>query len=194
MNEVLRITNTITYKYPERLTRAIKEDKMALSITTLVLCILACEFAGIIGGFFTSRTIPTWYAKLKKPKINPPGWIFGPVWTVLYALMGWSLAIVLSENSGFFIAAKFGVILFTVQLILNVIWSIIFFGLKRPGWAFAEILLLWLAIAGTMYEFHFVSALATWLLVPYILWVSFASVLNFLIWKINRKKRKKWSQ
>ncbi|VVB79682.1 TspO/MBR family protein [uncultured archaeon] len=156
-------------------------------ISQILLYVIICEAAGLIGGIFTSRSIPSWYKKLKKPKINPPSWIFGPVWTILYALMGVSIAIVLSINSGFFIAQKFGIMLFWTQLGLNILWSIIFFGMKKPGLAFLEIILLWIAIVATIYEFFFVSSTAAGLLVPYLLWVSFASVLNFLIWRLNRK-------
>ena len=158
-----------------------------VELSKILLYIVICEVAGIVGGIFTSKSIPSWYRKLKKPKINPPGWIFGPVWTLLYALMGISIAIVLSINSGFFIAQKFGIMLFWTQLGLNILWGIIFFGLKKPGLAFLEILLLWITIAATIYEFFFVSSLAAWLLVPYLLWVSFAGVLNFLIWRLNRR-------
>lgn len=159
---------------------------MSVDIVKLIVSILICQLAGALGAIFTFKAIPTWYRKLKKPSFNPPSWIFGPVWTLLYLMMGISIAIVLSVNSGFFIAQKFGIMLFWIQLLLNVIWSILFFGLKKPGLAFLEIILLWITIAATIYEFFFVSSLAAWLLVPYLLWVSFASILNFYLWRLNK--------
>ena len=159
---------------------------MTIDFTKLIISIVACEFAGIIGGIFTSRSIPTWYKKLKKPSFNPPNWIFGPVWTTLYLLMGISLYII--WNSGTNDPIKIiAMALFGVQLILNVIWSILFFGMRKPSYAFIEIIFMWIAILATIIIFYPISSLAAILLVPYLLWVSFASILNYYIWKLNKK-------
>lgn len=124
-----------------------------------------------------------WYASLKKPSWNPPGWIFGPVWSALYTMMG--IAAWLVWKSGGWAAQRRPLILFLVQLILNAIWTPLFFGLHQPGIAFAEILILWLGIAATLKAFRPVNTVAAWLLVPYLIWVSFASVLNGTLWRLN---------
>jgi tryptophan-rich sensory protein len=154
------------------------------NFSKLVIAIAICEFAGIIGSVFTMPSIPTWYAGLVRPALNPPAWVFGPVWTILFVLMG---------NSAFLIwrkgltrkDAKIAISIFIVQLLLNVLWSIIFFGLHNPAGAFIDIILLWLAILTTIIAFSKISKAAAWLLVPYILWVSFAAYLNFAIWILN---------
>ena len=153
-------------------------------ILRLALAILLCQAAGIIGSFFTVAAIPTWYAALNKPSFNPPAWLFGPVWIGLYTLMGvaffltWRLG---REKPGVNKALTF----FAVQLILNTVWTPLFFGLKLPGLAFAEIILLWIVIVLTLVQFYKLSKTAGLLLVPYILWVSFAAVLNFSLWVLN---------
>jgi tryptophan-rich sensory protein len=156
----------------------------AKSILVLAACIVLCELAGIIGSIFTISAIPTWYAGLEKPFFTPPSWAFAPVWLSLYFLMGIALYLVLEakpKNKTPFIA--FGT--FGIQLALNVLWSIIFFGLKNTALAFAEIILLWIAIFLTILEFHKVSKKSAWLLLPYILWVSIASALNLSVWLLN---------
>lgn len=157
---------------------------MAIDILKLILSIILCELAGIIGSLFNIRSIPNWYKKLKKPGFNPPNWIFGPVWTILFLLMGISLYLV--WNTGISLLS-FPMIIFFLQLILNIIWSGIFFGLKKPFFAFLEIILLWFFILATIISFFTISPIASYLLIPYILWVSFASLLNFYIWRLNRK-------
>ncbi len=127
---------------------------------------------------------PLWYAELVKPALTPPSWVFGPAWTTLYALMG--IAAFLVWKQGWEkkrVKVALGV--FGVQLFLNVIWSIIFFGFKSPGWALVDIVLLWLAIVLTLAAFYKVSKPAAYLLLPYILWVSFALYLNYSIWILN---------
>lgn len=125
-----------------------------------------------------------WYAALVKPSWNPPNWLFGPVWTVLYLLMAFAAWLVW-HHGGF---ARQGPALaaFLAQLGLNGLWSWVFFGWHRPGWAFLEILILWAAIAVTIRLFARVSKPAAWLLAPYLAWVSFAAVLNFTLWWLNR--------
>jgi tryptophan-rich sensory protein len=136
-----------------------------------------------IGGAVTTPKIGTWYSTLVKPSWNPPAWIFGPVWSALYFCM--AVAAWLVWRQGGFSGAKVPLTQFVVQLALNVLWSCIFFGLEKPGLAFGEVLLLWLAIATTMVLFWQRSMIAGILFVPYLAWVSFASFLNFTIWRLN---------
>lgn len=150
----------------------------------LITAIVICELAGIIGSIFTASAIPAWYTTLTKPALNPPGWIFGPVWTTLYALMGISLFLV--WNKGIHQKnVRLAVLVFALQLTLNAAWSIVFFSLENPGWAFLNIITMWLTIVWTMILFYKISKPAMYLLIPYILWVSFASYLNFSIWMLN---------
>lgn len=132
-------------------------------------------------GFIGSRFPPgEWYSLLEKPAWNPPGWVFGPVWTVLYILMGIAVWLVWKER-GF----CGGVWLFLVQLALNALWSYLFFGINRPGLAFIEIVALWVMILITLLAFRQVSTPAWVLLVPYLLWVAFATALNYALWRLN---------
>ena len=124
-----------------------------------------------------------WYAALQKPSWNPPGWIFGPVWSALYTMM--AVAAWLVWRRGGFAAQGRPLGAFLAQLALNALWTPLFFGLHRPGVAFAEILLLWLAIAWTIALFWRVQRAAAWLLVPYLAWVGFAAVLNGTLWRLN---------
>ncbi len=150
----------------------------------LIIAIGVSELAGIIGSVFTISAIPNWYAGLVKPALNPPAWVFGPAWTTLYALMG--IAAFLIWRMGWERKeVKMALGVFGTQLFLNAIWSIIFFGLQNPGWALVDIVLLWLAIVWTMVVFYKISRPAAYLLVPYLLWVSFASYLNYSIWMLN---------
>ncbi len=142
----------------------------------LIVCIIICEIAGFIGSIFTTPAIKTWYAFLNKPSFSPPDWLFAPVWIILFALMGVALFLILKRGKVSF---------FVFQLIFNIGWSIIFFGLKSPNLAFIEIVILWWAILLTIINFYKTSKPAAFLLIPYILWVSFASVLNFFIWRLN---------
>ena len=139
--------------------------------------------AGIIGSVFTFPAIPTWYATLNKPFFSPPNWIFGPVWTALFTLMGIALYLVWQKKTKFKKAAALRI--FTIQLILNTLWSILFFGLQSPALAFIEILFLWAFIALSIKAFYKVSKAAGYLLVPYILWISFATLLNLAIVMLN---------
>jgi tryptophan-rich sensory protein len=150
----------------------------------LLVAIVVSQAAGLLGTIFTTPKIPTWYAELAKPSFNPPSWIFGPVWTTLFLLMGIAAYMVWKnglENRG----TKTALGIFLAQLVANVLWSAFFFGLENPGLGFAWILLLWAMIAWTISEFRKLSKPAAYLLVPYILWVSFASALNFAIWQLN---------
>ena len=150
----------------------------------LIIAVVVSELAGIIGSVFTTPSIAGWYATLTRPALNPPAWVFGPVWTTLFALMG--IAAFLVWKKGLERRdVKIALGIFIGQLVLNTLWSIIFFGLHNPGAAFVEIIFLWLAILATIIAFAKISKLATWLLIPYILWVSFAAYLNFMIWMLN---------
>lgn len=153
-------------------------------IIKFMISILICQLAGIIGSIFTSQSVGTWYLELQKPSFNPPNWIFAPVWIILYFLMGISLYLVWSEGNKSK-EAKSAYSIFGVQLFLNAIWSLLFFGLQSPFYAFLEIIFLWIAILFTIICFLKISKSAAYLLIPYILWVSFAAVLNFSLWVLN---------
>lgn len=160
-------------------------DKIKMrDIFTFLICISLCLAAGGLGSLFTAPAIPTWYEGLQKPSFNPPNWLFAPVWTVLYILMGISLFLIWRKD-GKNSKSKAAKIVFSVQLVLNTLWSILFFGLKIPLLAFIEILILWIAILVTIFLFYPKSKLASFLLIPYILWVSFASFLNGIIMILN---------
>ncbi|MBI2669914.1 MAG: tryptophan-rich sensory protein [Candidatus Yanofskybacteria bacterium] len=151
----------------------------------LIVSIGVSEAAGIIGAVFTMPAVQSsWYTELVKPALNPPAWVFGPVWTTLFALMG--IAAFLVWKKGLDRRdVKIALGIFLGQLVLNTLWSIIFFGLHSPGGAFIEIIFLWLAILATIITFVKISKPAAWLLLPYILWVSFAMYLNYAIWMLN---------
>ena len=150
----------------------------------LLLFVVGCELVGILGTPFTINAIPTWYAGLNKPFFSPPNWIFGPVWAILYFLMGVSIYLILKngwkkkeiKNAGMF---------FLAQLTLNFLWSPIFFGLKSPSLGFITIIMMWIFILMTMKKFYPLSKLAFYLLIPYFLWVSFATILNAAILILN---------
>jgi translocator protein len=137
--------------------------------------------AAAIGGLFMPGA---WFATLKKPSWNPPNWIFGPVWTALYTTM--AIAAWLVWKRGGFAGQRVALSLFLAQLLFNALWSPLFFGMHHPGLAFADIALLWLALLGTVAAFWSARPLAGALLVPYLAWVTFASALNFALWRLNR--------
>lgn len=148
--------------------------------------------AGVIGAFFTMPSITGWYAGIVKPAINPPAWVFGTVWTTLFALMGISAFLIWKKGLDRR-DVKIALGIFLGQLVLNTLWSIIFFGstsltingLNNIGIALIEIVFLWLAILATIIAFYKISKPAVWLLIPYIAWVSFAAYLNYAIWALN---------
>ena len=150
----------------------------------LVCWIALSLLAGAIGSLATAESVSTWYAdELQKPGWTPPGWLFAPVWTVLYLMMG--TAAWLLWRKGGFLAALAPLSLFLAQLVLNAAWSLIFFGLRRPDLALAELAVLWLAITATAITFYRRDRLAGLLLVPYLSWTTFAAALNFAIWRMN---------
>jgi translocator protein len=151
----------------------------------LIISVAVCLAAGFIGSIATMPSIPTWYAGLQKPPFNPPNWIFGPVWTTLFVMMGVAAFIVWDKGMKKK-KVKVALAIFGCQLALNVIWSILFFGIHSPLFAFFDIIILWLAILWTIVQFYGISREASYLLIPYIMWVSFASILNFSIFLLNR--------
>lgn len=152
-------------------------------IVGLIVAIFVCFAAAALGSLVTTPQIPNWYADLAKPVWTPPSWIFGPVWSLLYLMMAVSAWQVWRQ--GGFAAAKLPLTLFTIQLLLNTLWSVLFFGLQNPGAAVVEITLLWLAILATLIAFWKRSSGAGGLLVPYLAWVSYAAALNFTIWRMS---------
>lgn len=147
------------------------------------LCVLGCELAGASGAVFTASSVSGWYASLNKPYYNPPSWIFGPVWTILFALMGVSLYLILGMKNDE--KRKRAINLFVYQFILNVLWSLLFFGLKQPWLAYVDIVGLWILIFLTIKSFLKLNKTAGWLLYPYLAWVSFASLLNLSVAFLN---------
>jgi translocator protein len=153
------------------------------SALALATCVVACYGAAYVGSAFTSPAIAGWYETLIKPPFTPPSWLFGPVWTVLYlamAVAGW----LVWRRKGL-TGATLPLALFGGQLVLNALWSVLFFGLREPGVALVEILLLWAVILATTLSFRSVSRTASWLLTPYLAWVTFAVALNLEIWRLN---------
>jgi len=150
----------------------------------LIIAIAIPVAVGAISGFFTATGVESWYQTINKPSWNPPGWIFAPVWTTLYIMMGVALFLVWKSDSSD-ILKKTAITLFTIQLVLNFFWSFIFFDQHQIGWALVEIIAMWIFILLTIFAFGNISKLAAWLLVPYISWVSFATILNYTIWKLN---------
>lgn len=150
----------------------------------LIVFLAICLGVGGLGAIATDKGVRDWYPSLRKPNGTPPGWVFGPVWTTLYVLMAVSAWLIWREYQW---GARAALLIFFGQLALNVAWSGIFFGTRRPGMALVEIAILWLAIAFTVFVFSTLSPTAAYLLVPYLLWVSYASYLNFGIWRLNRK-------
>lgn len=172
----------------------------------LIFSIIICQLAGVIGGFFTSKSVSTWYTTLNKPSFNPPSWLFSPVWITLYLLMGISLYLIWtstdtdqdkkqrktksannkeSKDENKNKKNKKALTWFYAQLGLNTLWSILFFGLRQPLLSFIEIIVLDVAIFMTMVSSYKLSKTATYLFIPYTLWVTFAAILNFSLWYLN---------
>jgi benzodiazapine receptor len=154
-------------------------------IWKLVVSIAASLAAGAIGSVFTRSAIPTWYATLQKPSFNPPNWLFAPVWTFLYILMGIAAFLVWRKGVGNR-QIRMALIVFLIQLILNALWSVVFFGLESPLYGLIVISILWVAILFTVLQFFKISRVASVLMWPYLLWVTFAAALNSSIWLLNR--------
>jgi tryptophan-rich sensory protein len=153
---------------------------MVLKIIKLFIAIVVTQLAGFIGSLFAAPNIATWYNSLAKPSFTPPSWLFAPVWTLLYLSMGISLYLVWIKK-----ADKLAFSLFFIQLFLNILWSVLFFGLQNTLVGLIEIIVLWAAILATILYFYRISKAAALILIPYLAWVSFAAVLNFSIHTLN---------
>jgi len=155
-------------------------------ITRILTVVVTCLVIGYFSGMVTRSAIVTWYPTLVKPSFNPPNWIFAPVWSMLYIMMGVAAGLVWNRIDFEKELVKKALILFAIQLALNALWSYLFFGLKNPMLAGIEIVLLWLMIFETYSKFVKINKIAGYLFIPYLLWVSFAMVLNGSIWWLNR--------
>jgi benzodiazapine receptor len=150
----------------------------------LLISILICQLAGLIGSIPNVNAIPGWYSTLLRPSFAPPNWIFAPVWITLYTMMGLALFLIWKAGWGNSLA-RTAIILFAVQLILNACWTYIFFGWKELLFAFIEIVILWVIILLTIRAFFRISPIAGLLLIPYLFWVTFAAILNYAFWRLN---------
>ncbi|ESO87321.1 hypothetical protein LOTGIDRAFT_210696 [Lottia gigantea] len=151
--------------------------------------IILPNLGGIAGGFITKKSIPDWYENLHRPSWRPPNYLFAPVWTFLYSSMGYASYLVWRDGGGFDGDAKLPLALFGTQLALNWAWTPIFFGLRKMGLATIEIGVLWGTVAATIVSFHPVNTTASYLLIPYLGWLTLASALTFNIWKNNKDRR-----
>jgi benzodiazapine receptor len=158
---------------------------LRLDVLKLLASVIICQAAGIVGSFFTRTSVSSWYVSIKKPFFNPPDAVFGPVWIVLYLLMGFSLFLVWRKglDTG---QNKYAFYVFLFHLLINSLWSFAFFGCRSPLAGFIVIIILWLAILYVITNFLKISRTASMLLIPYMLWVSFAVVLNGAIFLLNR--------
>lgn len=155
-------------------------------LTKILTVVVTCVAIGYLSGTVTQESIMTWYPSLIKPSFNPPNWIFGPVWSMLYIMMGVAAGLVWDRIEYEKETVKNALIIFAIQLTLNALWSYLFFGLRNPMVAGIEIILLWLMIFETYTQFVKINKIASYLLLPYLAWVSFATVLNGSIWWLNR--------
>ena len=158
--------------------------EMSNTIKLMVAVVVPLAVGGL-SGYATARGVETWYPTLAKPPFNPPAWVFGPVWTLLYIMMGIAAFLVWRQGIGT-PGVKLALVVFALQLALNGLWSIVFFGMQSPGWAFVEIILLWLAVLASTWLSWRVAPAAGWLMLPYLAWVGFAALLNGSIWFLNR--------
>jgi translocator protein len=160
---------------------------MQLNKTTkIIVLVISCLAIGFLSGQVTRDATNTWYPTIIKPSFNPPNWIFGPVWSMLYAMMGVAAGLVWAKIDANREVVKKALLFFGIQLLLNALWSYLFFGLHNPMLAFIEIILLWLMIYETYSQFKKIDKIAGYLLIPYLAWVGFASILNVSIWWLNR--------
>lgn len=153
-------------------------------LVKILIAVGICLAVGGASGFATASSINDWYQTINKPSFNPPNWIFAPVWSILYTMMGVAAALVWQEGWEKS-AVKNALLFFGIQLLLNSLWSVLFFGLKQPSIAFMEIIVLWGILLLCIIKFTKIKKIAGYLLIPYILWVSFATVLNGAIWQLN---------
>ena len=149
------------------------------------ICIAICILVEIFAGLITTPSVNTWYKTLIKPDFTPPNWLFAPVWSLLYLMMGFAWGHINAIASDSRIIKKANT-LFVIQLIFNALWSLIYFGAHNVSYALLDIIFLWLSLSFTVYQFFKISKLSGWLLVPYILWTSYATILNASIWYLNK--------
>jgi translocator protein len=154
------------------------------SAALLLLCIALPLLAGAIGSVYTMSSIPDWYATLNKPAFTPPNWVFFPIWTTLYIMMGVSLFLVVKGGLGT-VPVRHGVLLFAAQLVVNTLWSVVFFGMRSPFFGLVTIGSLIALVVATIVAFYRVSRSAAWLLVPYLCWGCFATALTAMVWVLN---------
>jgi len=155
-------------------------------LLTLGAALAIPQIIGGLGAIATASSVRSWYQKLRKPSWTPPSWVFGPAWTTLYLLMGLSSWLVWRHKRETGEPVKAESALYGTQLGLNLLWSVLFFGLRRVDLALAEVAVLWAAILGTLVRFAQVRPAAGLLLVPYQAWTSFAAALNAAVWRLNR--------
>lgn len=160
-----------------------KKTDLWKELPALLLSILLAQAAGIIGSVFTVQSIPTWYAALDKPFFSPPNWIFGPVWITLYCMMGVAAYLVWRHRKE--LGARKALYLYAGHLVVNTLWSTVFFGAQQIGPAFGVITILWVMILALIVHFYVYNRWASLLLVPYVLWVTFAALLNAALWFLN---------
>jgi len=153
------------------------------SILKLIISIALCFFVAFLGSWTTFQSVQTWYMTINKPSFNPPSWLFGPVWSVLYTLMAIAFWLVWKNRD--LPSKSFAMQLFLIQLVLNLLWSFLFFYFKLPFWAFLEIILMWTTILFTIIYFYKINPWAAYIMIPYLLWVGFATILNGSIWILN---------
>ncbi|MDQ7818132.1 MAG: TspO/MBR family protein [Melioribacteraceae bacterium] len=147
-----------------------------LNLVKLAISLVLPLSVGAVAGMLTSQAVPTWYASLNRPSFNPPNWVFGPVWTSLYILLGISFYLIWKENPSKY--RNLAIKVFSIQILLNFLWSFIFFYFNLIGVALLEIILLWISIVTMIYLFYKIKPIAAYLNIPYLLWVSFATILN----------------
>ena len=150
----------------------------------LIFSIAVCQAAGIIASIFTRESVGTWYKFINKPSFNPPDWLFGPVWIILYVLMGISLYLVWKKGIGFR-EVQYSLGIFLIQLVTNSLWSFVFFGSRSIGGGLIVITILWILILFTILSFYKISTISAFILIPYLLWVTYAAILNISIWQLN---------
>ena len=155
-------------------------------LTRILILVATCLALGYFSGMVTQTSIKTWYPNLIKPSFNPPNWVFAPVWSMLFIMMGVAAGLVWSRIESENQAVRKALLFFAIQLALNMLWSFLFFGMKNPTLALIEIVVLLLLIYETYVQFVKIDKIAGYLLIPYLLWVSFATVLNASIWWLNK--------
>ncbi len=155
-------------------------------ITKILTVVVTCLVVGYFSGMVTRSAIITWYPTLVKPSFNPPNWVFAPVWSTLYIMIGIAAGLVWDRIESNTTLVKKALVVFAIQLALNALWSYLFFGLMNPMLALLEIVILWLMIYETYVQFGRINKIAGYLFIPYLLWVSFAMVLNASIWWLNK--------